>query len=370
MTDLPLSVGIMGCGDISAAYLERADQLPEIEICAVADLDSARARARAEAFQVPRVLAPEALVTDAEIQVVLNLTPPAAHGAVSLAALRAGKHVYSEKPLALDRAAGREILREATARHLAVGCAPDTFLGAGLQTALRLLRAGKVGKPVFAAGFMACHGHEHWHPAPEYYYQPGGGPLFDMGPYYLTALVAALGPVRRVAGAVRTSGPERRVDRGPFAGRRIPVATPTHVSGLLEFEGGAQAVLVTSFDVWKHGLPYLEIHGTKGSLSLPDPNTFEGPVRLAEAHGEEWREVPLGAGARGNARGTGLAEMARALSEGRPHRASGEIAFHVLDVMEGIYEAARLGRWMAVESTVAPPPLLEDPGGSLLPGGS
>jgi predicted dehydrogenase len=360
-------LGVVGCGDISSVYLEQLRKFPFLTLAALADLVPDRAKKQAKRYKVERVLTPEALLSDPNIDIVLNLTPPAAHGDVGLAALEGGKHLYSEKPLCLDRTQGKELIDRAKEKHLRIGCAPDTFMGAGIQTAIQLLDAGALGDPIAAGAFMACHGHEHWHPDPDFYYQPGGGPLFDMGPYYLTALCAALGPVKQVWGSTQISQRERGVQSGPYAGRRIPVNTPTHVSATLHFTSGLCATLMMSFDVWAHNLPLLEIYGTKGSLSLPDPNTFGGPIRLRGPSEEVWREVPLRRPYGENNRGLGLADMARALISGRPHRASGDLAFHVLDVMDSVYDAHRTGQRIEVTSTMErPAPLRSDlPEGTL-----
>jgi predicted dehydrogenase len=242
----------------------------------------------------------------------------------------------------------------AASRGLRVGGAPDTFLGAGLQTCRKLIDDGWIGTPVAATAFMLGRGPENWHPNPAFFYQPGAGPMFDMGPYYLTALVALLGPVRRVTGAARISFEERVVTAGQNYGMHIPVTTPTHVAGVMEFAAGPVATLVTSFDVWGANVPRIEIYGSEGSLSVPDPNTFGGPVRVHRYDGE-WGEVPLTHGFAENSRGLGVADMATAMRSGRPHRASGELAYHVLDLMHAFHDAAREGRHIELASTAARP---------------
>ena len=247
------------------------------------------------------------------------------------------------------------MLRLARDKSLRVGCAPDTFLGGGLQTARRAIDEGAIGTPVAATAFMMCHGHEGWHPDPEFYYKRGGGPMFDMGPYYLTALVSLLGPVRRVCGATRISFPERMITSQPRRGQKIKVDVPTHVAGLLDFASGPIATIVTSFDVWHAELPFIEIYGSEGSLSLPDPNTFGGPLRLRQAADRTWAEVPLSFGYTDNSRGLGLADMAHALRSGRAHRADGEMAYHVLDIMHALHESSGSGRHVELESTCRRP---------------
>jgi predicted dehydrogenase len=267
-----------------------------------------------------------------------------------MSALAAGKHVYTEKPLATRRADGAATLALAREKGLRVGSAPDTFLGGGLQTCRKLIDDGAIGEPVAAVAFMTGHGPEGWHPDPEFFYKPGAGPMSNMGPYYLTALVSLLGPIARVTGSARSSFPERTIGSGPKQGQQIVVETPTHVAGVLDFAGGAVATLITSFDVWAANLPHIEIYGSEGSLSVPDPNTFGGPVRIRLAKDKEWRDVPLTHGHTENSRGLGVADMASAIREGCPHRASGELAYHVLDVMAAFEEASTAGHHMAINT--------------------
>jgi len=349
-----VKIGVVGCGKISDVYLANLSRLPALQVVACADLIIERARAKAECYGVPRVLTVEALLSDPEIDLVLNLTVPAAHAEIALAAVEAGKSVYNEKPLTIELADAKRLLDEARRRGVRVGCAPDTFLGAGLQACRELIDQGIVGEPVAATAFMLCHGHEHWHPDPAFYYAPGGGPLFDMGPYYLTALVSLLGPIRRVTGAARASFATRTVTSAPRRGETIPVHVPTHVSAVLEFASGPIVTLVTSFDVWAHEAR-IEIYGSEGTLSVPDPNTFGGPVRWRRRPEENWADMPLRSGFSENWRGLGVAELAAAARAGRPHRASGDLAFHVLEAMHGIHAAAAEGQHITLESTVERP---------------
>ncbi len=353
-----LRVGLIGCGNISGIYLKNAPAFGHVDIVACADLDAARAKARAEEFGVPRACSVEELLADPEIDAVLNLTVPLAHASVCLAAIEAGKHVYVEKPLAVNRDDGRRVLDAALAQGVRVGCAPDTFLGGGLQTCRKLIDDGDIGHPVAATAFMLCHGHEHWHPDPAFFYRAGGGPMFDMGPYYLTALVSLLGPIARVTGSAHATFPRRTIFSQPKSGATIDVEVPTHIAGILDFANGAIATIVTSFDVWSANVPRIEIYGSEGTLSAPDPNTFGGPVLVRRGRAPEWEEVPLGHGYTENSRGLGLSDMAAAIHENRPHRASGDLAFHVLDVMEGIHDASRDGRHYMPESSVDSPSAL------------
>ncbi len=359
-------VGIVGCGNISGIYLKNCQNVFEIlQVAACADLIADRAKAKAQEFGVPRACSVEELLADPEIQIVVNLTIPNAHASVASAAVAAGKSVHNEKPLTITRQDAQALLKAADAKGLRVGSAPDTFLGAGIQTCRKLLDDGWIGQPVAATAFMTCHGHEGWHPDPEFYYKLGGGPMFDMGPYYLTALVALLGPVRRVTGSTRMSFPQRTITSKPKYGTKVKVEVDTHVAGVMDFANGAIGTIITSFDVWSANLPRIEIYGTTGSLSVPDPNTFGGPVRVRRAGASEWSEVPLTHGYAENSRGIGVADMAYALRSGRAHRASGELAHHVLDVMHAFHDASRQGRHVELASSCqrpAPLPL------NLLPG--
>jgi predicted dehydrogenase len=340
---MSVKVGIIGCGVISEIYLSNLSKLAGIEVAAVADANMENARVRSEVFGIP-ARSVGALLSDPEIEIVLNLTIPKAHAEVAAAVLNAGKHVYNEKPLAIERAEAREMLELAAAKGLRVGCAPDTFLGAALQTCRRLIDDGAIGEPVGAVAFMTCRGHERWHPNPDFYYQRGGGPMFDMGPYYLTALVALIGPVQRVTGSARITFPERTITSPHRFGGKIPVEVPTNIATVADFANGAVATMIMSFDVWESSLPHIEIFGSEGTLGIPDPNKFEGPVRLWHRETRGWREMPLVSPFVENWRGLGVADLAQALGTGRPHRASGELAWHVLDVMHAAQEAPEEGR--------------------------
>jgi predicted dehydrogenase len=358
MATQPVRVGIVGVGKISDIYLQSDRKFDIFKTVACTDLDYDRAQAQAAAYNIRAVPSVAELLADPEIELIINLTVPHAHGAVALAALEAGKSVYNEKPLTVERADAQRLLALAEEKGLRVGCAPDTFLGAGLQTCRALIDAGAIGTPVAATAFMLSHGPEDWHPNPDFFYQPGAGPLFDMGPYYITALVNCLGPVASVTGAARASFPERVIGSEPLKGNVIKVNTPTHTAGVLQFASGTIATLVTSFDVWSHTTPNLEIYGSEGSLSLPDPNTFGGPVRLRRAGESEWREIALDHGYGENSRGIGVADMAYAIRQGRPQRASGALAFHVLDVMHAVLDAAREQRHIQLSSGVERPAAL------------
>ncbi len=354
----PVKVGIIGTGTISRIYCQNAQRLENIEIVACADLFVERARERAAEFGIPKAYGVDELLADPDVELVLNLTIPAAHAEVALQVIEAGKHVYGEKPLAVTREDGRRVLDRARERGVRVGCAPDTFLGAGLQTCREIIDAGTIGEPVAATAFMLSHGPEGWHPDPDFYYQEGGGPMYDMGPYYLTALCAMLGPVRRVTGATRVSFPERTIGSEAKRGQKITVRTPTHVAGIMDFASGPIGTIITSFDVWGANVPRIEIHGSEGSLSVPDPNTFRGPVRILRAGSKEWEDVPVTRAYSENSRGIGVADMAAAIRSGRPHRANGDLAYHVLDLMHAFHDASDAGAHIAVESTCDRPAAL------------
>ncbi len=351
----PVKVGIVGCGTISGIYLKNGAIFDTIEVVACADIDMDRAKARAEEYGVPKACTVEELLADPEVEIVVNLTIPKAHASVARAAIEAGKSVYNEKPLAVEREEGRALLEMARAKGVLIGGAPDTFLGGGLQTCRKLIDDGWIGEPVAANAFMMSHGHESWHPDPDFYYQPGGGPMFDMGPYYLTALVALIGPIARVTGSTRITFPERTITSKPKYGTKIKVNTPTHIAGTLDFANGAVGTIITTFDVWGSRLPNIEIHGTEGSLSVPDPNTFGGPVRIRRAGEKEWSDVPLTHSYVENSRGLGVADMALALRTGRPHRANGALAYHVLDCMHAFQESSESDRHVRIESTCERP---------------
>ena len=339
---LPARVGLVGCGIISARYIEVSRELPEFDIKACADQFPDAAKSRAEKYGL-QALSPEELYAAPDIDMVLNLTPPPAHYAVAKAALEAGKAVYSEKPLAATFAEGKELMALASEKNLRIGCAPDTFLGAGHQSARLYLDEGLVGAPVAATAFMMSRGHEYWHANPAFYYKPGGGPMLDMGVYYLTALVHLLGPVKRVTGSARATWSERMIHSEPHKGEIIEVEVPTFVVGLLDFECGAIGTIITTFDTQASGLPRIELYGETGTLNLPDPNTFGGPLQVRTHADDSWQELPLRFGHAGNSRGIGPADMAVSTVEDKRHRASGEVALHVLEIMESIHVASETG---------------------------
>jgi predicted dehydrogenase len=357
-----VNVGVLGCGHVADQYLRNCARFDSLRLVACADVDLERAQRKAAEHAVPHACLPQELIDDPEVDLVVNLTPPQAHAEVSVAAIRGGKHVWSEKPLAASLDAAREVLAAAKGAGVRVGCAPDTFLGGGLQTSIKLVDDGWIGEPVAAAALVSEHGYEHFHPDVESFYRRGGGPALDLGPYYITALVAMLGPVARLTAFARATFPERIVPCGPRAGQPIPVEVPTHVTGSLEFRSGALASVLTSWDIWATHLPFLELYGTDGSLSAGNPDLFDAAplVRRGGHHEVPWTEMPLiHSGDVG--RGIGIADMAEAIGADRSPRASGELAFHVLEVLCGLERSAREGRHVDVHSRCERPAPLDHP---------
>jgi predicted dehydrogenase len=378
VTRARLRVGIVGCGSISLQYLHNAPLFGGVEMRACADINSETAVRRAEQFRL-KAMDVDDLIAAPDIDLVLNLTIPSAHFDVSMRAIEAGKHVFTEKPLAATAAQGSQLVARAAERGLVIGAAPDTFLGPAGQLARHLLDADAIGQPVIGTAFMLSHGMEHWHPDPAFYFQPGGGPVMDMGPYYLTMLVNLIGPVRRVQ-AVATSGQSERLltAEGPRKGTKVKVGTPTSLLSLLEFSSGLQLTFGASWDVHRHSNQPIELHGTQGSLRLPDPDAFGGVVSVSD-HGAEWQDIdtadrlfgapnwPVKAPDRANYRMVGLADLAASLVEARKPRASGDVALHVLKVMEAILVAAETGVAQAIMGKVdRAAPLTEEQARKLL----
>ncbi|WP_347111163.1 Gfo/Idh/MocA family oxidoreductase [Paenarthrobacter sp. S56] len=356
-----MRVGVIGCGAIIAQYLTNFRRLDSIELVAVADLDPSRAQAVADSEEGVRALSVDGLLAADDVDLVLNLTIPAAHAEVALKAIAAGKSVYGEKPLAATTAEARTVLEAAKAAGVVVGCAPDTVLGTGIQTARKAIDDGLIGAPISATATMATPGHERWHPNPDFYYQPGGGPLLDMGPYYVSALVTLLGPVVSVVGAASHTRDERTIGSGPRQGQKVPVDIDSHVTGVLVHATGALSTLFMSFDAVKTKSPNIEIHGEQGSLVVPDPNHFDGEVQLFALGADDWETLPVTAGYVDSGRGFGIADLA-ATPAGQEPRAGGELAFHALEVMESVLESAKTGQAVSIRSTAsrpAPVPLVE-----------
>jgi predicted dehydrogenase len=329
-----MRVGVIGCGIIGKHYLENAGAYDAWRPVACADLDTASSAAAAEAFGL-RAEPVDELVADPEVDLVLNLTPPTAHAPLVRAALAAGKHVYTEKPLAATMAEGRELVAEADRRGLRLGCAPDTFLGSAYETARRLVADGAIGTPLGAAATMLVGGPDTWHPNAEMFYRAGGGPLLDIAPYYLTALVSVLGRIESIAAFTETPTPERTLGAGPRAGEVIAVEVPTHAAAVLRLEGGTVATLAVGFESREQYVSEMRVFGTEGSLTLPDANGFEGDVLLAVGRGDP-EPVTYDTYGDREARGLGLQDLAEAVRDGRPHRANGALALHVLEAAEAI----------------------------------
>ena len=350
----PVRIGIVGVGTISKQYLDTLDRLESVVVTAVADIDEQLARTVAgNLTDVHACNVPE-LVSRDDVDLVLNLTIPVAHRDIALQAIRGGKSVYGEKPLALDTAQAGEMLAAATAAGVVIGCAPDTVLGTGIQTARKAIDDNLIGCPIAATATMVTPGHERWHPNPDFYYQPGGGPLLDMGPYYLSALVTLLGPVTAATGASSRTRSTRTIGSGSRAGQLVPVDIDTHISGILTHESGALSTVLMSFDAAATRSAHIEIHGELGSLVAPDPNRFDGDVQIHTLEGKAWETLPVSAGYLNAGRGVGIADLA-ATPVGASPRAGGELAYHVLDIMESLLISAQTGRSQRVSSTVARP---------------
>ncbi|MFC7531705.1 Gfo/Idh/MocA family protein [Actinoplanes sp. GCM10030250] len=347
----PHRIGIVGTGWISGAYLRTLRDHPAVTIAAVADLDASRAASVAEGITGCRALPVDSLLRDDSITTILNLTVPAAHASVALSAITNNKQVYGEKPLTSDMSSARSLLERAATAGVAVGCAPDTVLGTGVQTARAAVDAGAIGRPLSAVAVMATPGHERWHHHPDFYYVPGGGPLLDMGPYYLTALVHLLGPVAAVTGASSRLRATRVIGSGPREGERIPVSVDTHVTGVLHHASGALSTITTSFDAVRTTAAPIEVHGETGTLAVPDPNLFAGDVRLFALGASEWQTVRPSAGYADASRGIGLLDMLTAPAP----RASGTLALHVLDAMTSLLRSAGEGRRIELTTTTERP---------------
>ena len=359
----PVGVGIVGAGVISQTYLENLTSFPDVKVVAIGDLIPERAKAKAEEHGVPSWGTLEDVLANPEVELVVNLTIPESHIAVSAQAVAAGKHVWTEKPLGLDREGGRQLLKDAEAAGVRVGSAPDTILGPGFQTAKRAIAEGVIGTPLFVQTAFQTQGPDLWHPEPAFLFAKGAGPLLDMGPYYFSALVSLLGPIAGVAARGSRFRTERHIHTGPRAGETFPVEVPSSVQVLSTFEGGQHGTHLLSFDsaLERHGV--VEIHGTEGSIVLPDPNRFEGRTAYVKPLGvfrdgmkteQEWIEVEQQGTVVG--RGLGVLDMVRAVAENRPHVATGELGFHVLDVLLSAQDSAETGQYLEIDSTVAPVP--------------
>ena len=347
-----VKLAMIGVGDISGIYLKNIHEtFHELELVGVCDLVREKAERAKEKYNVPKIYDDMTQAfADPEVEVILNLTRPDEHFEVSRQALLAGKHVYSEKPLAASFELGKQLVALAEEKGLYLGGAPDTFLGAGIQTCSKLIDDGYIGVPVGAAAFMICRGHEGWHPDPEFYYKRGGGPMLDMGPYYVTALVNLLGGVSGLTGVTKKAFDQRLITSQPKSGTVIDVDVPTYVTGIMNFDCGAVGTIFTTFDVHYPSQARLEVYGSEGTLYCPDPNTFGGPVKLFRPESKEVMELPLTFDYAENSRGLGLADMAKALRTGREYRASYKQTLHVLEVMTGFERSSQAGKYLTLET--------------------
>jgi len=352
----PFGVAVVGCGNISKQYLPNLAKFPDVRVLFCADVDAGRAKAQASAYDVPAWGSLQQALDHPGVQLVVNLTIPAAHAEVASAAIAAGKHVWNEKPLAPDTAAGRALLDQAAAAGVRVGCAPDTILGASLQSARRMIASGAIGAPLSVLSLLQGPGPESWHPDPEFLFAPGAGPLFDLGPYYLALLGMLFGPATRVAAVGRRARDTRVIGSGPRAGTEFSVEVPTYTSALVEYAAGQTASLLFSWDSPLRRSGFVEITGTDATLAVPDPNQFDGVLRVCRAGDEDWTAVAAQGAAAG--RGSGVVDMVRAIASGEPHRASGELALHVLELMTAIERSASSGAFEPVESVFDVPAAL------------
>jgi len=372
-----LKIGLVGCGNISDVYIQNSKKWSVMEIVACADKIMERAKEKSKQYNIAKACSVKEIMEDPDISVILNLTNPQSHAEICLAALKAGKNAYTEKPLAIDLDDGKEMIDLAKSKNLYIGSAPDTFLGGRLQTARKLIDDGSIGEPIAASAFCAFHGHEVWHPDPDFFYKEGAGPMFDMGVYYMTALISLLGPVNRVLGNAKKYFDERTITSQPNYGKKISVEIDTHITGVMEFKNNVTVTVVMSFDVWDPTLPRIEIYGKEGTLYMNDddpyggPNIFGGKLSIRKGKDSDWLEfpsqvprreqlsplenVPLKYGYNENSRGVGLADMIYAIQSGRKSRASGEMAYHVLEAMFSFLESSKEGKYYEMKSTCERP---------------
>lgn len=358
-----VKIGIIGAGNVLSQYLDKASIHAEFEIAALGDVNLDAAKAQAERYGIPKAVSPSELIADPDVEVVVNFTPPRLHAQVTLEAIAAGKHVFTEKPFATNLDDAREIIRAAQDAGLHVGCAPATFLGGGMQTSRKVIDAGWIGRPVAAVASFTCRGYEYWHPNIDPFYSPGAGPMLDIGPYLITNLVNFFGPATRVSASAQRSSETRPRLQGDG---EIDVQVPTHIAGTVDFASGAVATVITSWDVWNASLPFIEIYGTRGSLDTPHPDLYSGEPSVRRGaerdltddwfppHGGDWRDVP--STHRGDAgRAIGLAEFADALRTGRTPRTGADFAYHVLEILLAFEESSKRGTHIAIESSCERP---------------
>jgi predicted dehydrogenase len=376
-----LRIGLIGCGNISDVYIQNSKKWPVMEIVACADKIEERAKEKSKTYNIAKACSVDDIMKDSNIDLILNLTTPQSHAEICSGALKAGKHSYTEKPLAINLEDGKEMLNLSKNKNLYLGSAPDTFLGGRLQTARKLIDDGWIGEPISAVAFCAFHGHEVWHPGPDFLYKEGAGPMFDMGVYYITALVSLLGPVKRVVGNTKRYFDERTITSQPKYGEKINVEIDTHIGGIMEFRNNATATVMMSFDVWDPTLPRIEIYGKEGTIYMNDddpyggPNIFGGKVLFRRGKDSDWLgypsqlprkeklspldDIPLLYNYNENSRGVGLADMIYAIQSGRKSRANGEMAYHVLETMFSFFKSSKEGRYVDIESTCDRPAQLK-----------
>lgn len=354
----PFGIAVVGCGNISNQYLTNLTRFPDVTVAFCADIDLERAKAQAAAYDVPAYGTVRQALEHPGVGLVVNLTIPAAHAEVAAAAVRAGKHVWTEKPLTLDVEAGRALLDLAAANGVRVGCAPDTVLGAGIQSSRRLIDSGGIGQPLSALTLLQGPGPQAWHPDPEFLFAAGAGPLFDLGPYYLSVLATLFGPARRVAALGRQASGTRTIGSGPRAGTKFPVSVPTHVTALVDYAGGAAAQLLFSWDSPLSRSGFVEVTGTEATLAVPDPNRFDGDLKIRRAGERDWTVIGATGAAAG--RGSGVVDMIRAIRNGEPHRASGAMALHVVEVMSAVARSAVTAGFESVETPFDTPAPLDE----------
>jgi predicted dehydrogenase len=348
MSQGPFGIAVVGCGNISNQYLTNLTKFPDVRVLFCADLDLERAKAQADKYDIPGHGSVEQALAHPDVDLVVNITIPAAHAEVATAAVAAGKHVWNEKPLTLNVAAGRALLDQAAANGVRVGCAPDTVLGAGIQSSRRLIDAGGIGEPISALTLLQGPGPQTWHPDPEFLFSTGAGPLFDLGPYYFSTLATLFGPARRVAALGRRPSDTRTIGAGPRAGTEFSVEVPTHVAALVDYAAGEAAQLLFSWDSPMSRNGFVEITGSEATLAVPDPNRFDGDLRVRRAGEKEWTTIPSEGATAG--RGSGVVDMVRSIRNGEPHRASGAMALHVLEVMAAAERSAVTANFETIET--------------------
>lgn len=353
----PVGVGIIGTGVISGTYLDNLKTFPDVEVLAVADLLPDKAKGVGQEKGIAEAGDNSVVLNNPEIELVINLTTPDAHAEVALSAVAAGKHVWNEKPLTLDRTTGRQLLKAAEEKGLRVGCAPDTFLGSGLQATFKALQDGAIGEPLTGLILFQSPGPESWHPNPAFLFQEGAGPLFDIGPYYLTTMVQAFGAAESVAAIGSRAKAKRVIGSGPLAGEEFDVTVPSQTAGLVRFSSGQSLTSIFSFDS-PQPRTLLEITGTEATLLVPDPNTFQGEIKIRKTGSDDWEVI--GTTTEKSSRGTGALDLARAIREDRPHRAQGALAYHILDIMTSMAESGEQGQFVTIDSTVEPAELLPE----------